>query len=156
VCGTGCCAEFVASRQRIKARPKQFYVKLMERLDNLGPGDESSPYAVEHIWHAIFVSLRSKLELPVHVRQARHIALAFAPFNGQHHMDVPTRLVHMLLCLSQGEPWVSYGIGKCELLACRCAQHTSFHSAAQDSATSAFTADRHSSSPACIIRVDPH
>ena len=56
-CGTGCCAEFVASRQRIKARPKQFYINLMERLDALGPDDESSPYAVEHLWHAIFVSI---------------------------------------------------------------------------------------------------
>jgi Protein of unknown function (DUF3431) len=55
--GTGCCAEFVASRKRIKARPKQFYVNLMDRLDALGPDDESSPYAVEHIWHAVFVSL---------------------------------------------------------------------------------------------------
>lgn len=56
MCGTGCCAEFVVSRARIQARPKQFYVNLMERLDEIGPDDESTPYAVEHIWHAVFVS----------------------------------------------------------------------------------------------------
>lgn len=39
-------------------------------------------------------------------------------------MDVPWHMVHVLMCLLQGEPWVSYGIGKCELLACRCERRT--------------------------------
>jgi Protein of unknown function (DUF3431) len=55
-CNAGCCAEFVVSRQRIHARPKQFYVDLLARLDKLGPDDAETPFAVENCWHAIFVS----------------------------------------------------------------------------------------------------
>ena len=44
------------SHERIRARPKQFYVNLLARLDALGDHPDT-PYALEHCWHAFFVSL---------------------------------------------------------------------------------------------------
>jgi Protein of unknown function (DUF3431) len=55
----------VVSKQRIRARPRQFYVDLLARLNELGPEDDATPYAVENCWHAIFVSLVWMLGMPV-------------------------------------------------------------------------------------------
>jgi Protein of unknown function (DUF3431) len=72
----GCCAEFVASRQRIQARPKQFYINLLGRLDELGHDHPDTPYAVEHLWHAIFVSLHRCWGMLLQLMQALCRALS--------------------------------------------------------------------------------
>jgi Protein of unknown function (DUF3431) len=52
----GCCAEFVVRRDRIHARPRQFYADLLRNLNKIPPEEGAPAFALEHSWHAIFVS----------------------------------------------------------------------------------------------------
>lgn len=50
-------------RDRIRARPRTFYANLLERLNRI-PQEEPAPaFALEHSWHAIFVSASTNAKL---------------------------------------------------------------------------------------------
>jgi hypothetical protein len=43
-------------RDRIRARPRKFYADLLERLNSISHAEPAPAFALEHSWHAIFVS----------------------------------------------------------------------------------------------------
>jgi Protein of unknown function (DUF3431) len=123
----GCCAEFVVRRDRIRARPRKFYSDLLERLNSI-PQEEPAPaFALEHSWHAIFVSALSSstcCEQSCCTRRSVCMRECLPWLLPKLSADV-LRLAHVTMLLRlqlQGEPWVTLGIGKCQLVHCRWAE----------------------------------
>lgn len=54
VVGSGCCAQFAVSKQRIRARSHGFYVHLRKWLLNTNLDDATSGRVMEYLWHIIF------------------------------------------------------------------------------------------------------
>ena len=113
-------------RDRIRARPRTFYTNLLERLNKI-PQEEPAPaFALEHSWHAIFVSASTnakRYQRPCCrvcsrgafpgciLKLARVLQMFCTPALAGPNGAVTTAL--------QGEPWVTLGIGKCQLIHCR-------------------------------------
>lgn len=111
-------------RDRIRAQPRSFYADLLERLNSIPPQEPAPAFALEHSWHAIFVSALCRQEETLSASLLQHWHLS--PF------EVPTRLhprnpasasasctQNTQYATLQGEPWVTLGIGKCQLIHCR-------------------------------------
>ena len=91
--GTYCCAQFVASRQRIQQRDRSMYVRLAEMMDepspdgcNDIPGHSTHCLMYEVLWHILIGNHQPALPLrqddstlPTHLRVREEGSMTFLP-----------------------------------------------------------------------------
>lgn len=52
--GVACCAQFAVTKEKIRERPREFYVKAREWLLDTTESDEGSGRVFEYFWHIMF------------------------------------------------------------------------------------------------------
>lgn len=54
VIAQACCAQFVVSRERVRARKREDYVRMRDWVVGTGMGDDESGRVMEYLWHVVF------------------------------------------------------------------------------------------------------